>query len=521
MLGALAPTTSSQQAQPRLLILHDVPDDGFAYVGNPNQFAFLVLTEEGKTTVHKNGKIVVTQNGVKLYETLGGSQGTSTAHDYDAFNSFMIAFPVEGPYTVHAEVPYAAGLKLSADFQGTVHAIPSPVKAALQVVAPSAMASAMVGAPVNFEFKVVDEAGTLLPHTDALFEVRRADSQFLLFRTHTHTHDAPMKLTYRFAEQGDYTIRIVGYTAYPSLDTPGFAPVSQTLRVRAMGSATPGAPMVSPPSTTAAPATGKYVLATTYDPETTVTPFGNIRLNTLVLDAETRLPVAHVNFEATLTDPRGAIVFQSMSLHEYDGNLEVVTQNSAPGDYRLRVMASQGDWSAYTDLNFRVVPVSGAYGAGPTIIKATGLDKLVSGTPSKIEFAAQTLAGTPHQHSEIELHVNAGTTLGAPLLLNKLHTHMDGKFSVEVVFPEAGDYTLLLDAETVHGDPTPAYYYDRLGNSLLVPVKVAPGVPLPNVPALEVPAAPLEDEGAGIPGPGLFLAVLAAVGAILLGRRTR
>src|SRR5687767_7020083 len=98
---ALAPMpTQADQNVQRVLILHDVQDDGYTYVGTPNQFAFILVNADGSTNVHQNGRVVVKQNGVTLYETLG----YATAHDYDALNPFLVTFPVEGPYTIDAEI---------------------------------------------------------------------------------------------------------------------------------------------------------------------------------------------------------------------------------------------------------------------------------------------------------------------------------------------------------------------------------------------------------------------------------
>ncbi|HLE47715.1 MAG TPA: hypothetical protein VI818_05405 [Candidatus Thermoplasmatota archaeon] len=506
---AAFPTVVPENATAKLLILHDVRDDGYTYVGTPNQFAFVMITAEGATTVHKQGKITITQNGVKLYETQGGAGGFDTAHDYDAFNGFSFAFPTVGPYRVHAEIPNL----VSADFNGYVAAVPNPVQAKVMIDGPT---QASASAPTAFTVKIQDADGTAIPHTDALFEVRRTSDNFLLFRTHAHAHDDAMKLNYRFPEAGSYTVNVVGYIAYPEPAAPGFTPVTATRAVTVTGAAPPAAPAATAPSILVAPAAGPYVLLPTYDPDKVVGPFGNIRLNALVLTAENRTQASHVDFKATLTDPMGRTVFQSDTLHEYDGNLEVVTQNAVPGEYKLRVEAELDGWNGQTDLVFRVVPPSGVYGAGPILVDTPDLKALSAGTPSRLAFTMRTLAGTPHQHAEIDLQVLDAAT-GVPVLMNKLHTHMDGKFAIDYVFPTPGDYRLVLDAETVHADATPSYHYKQLGGKLVVPITVGTGaLLLPGPPP--VPVAKAKETGE-LPNIGLVAVLGALAAAVLVARR--
>lgn len=484
---AFAATPVAAQAQPLVLNIHDVADDGYTYVGNPTNFGYVLLNDNGASNVHKNGQLRITQNGVLMYETLG----MSNAHDYDALNPVFYAFPRAGPYEVHSSVPASAALTINNTFTGVVHEATNLVKA--KIVPDEIPGSVSVNEPAQFVFSVNTEAGTLLEHTDALFEVRRAADNWLVFRTHVHTHKEAMVLSYAFPEAGDYIVRIVGYQAFPGKTDIAFEPVTYTKEVTATleppinvptGSLNENVASTSDDSET------PYLLVLTTDPPgsagapATVGAFGNVRLNALIFDTTAKALVPHVNFEAKITSATGIERFTSTALHEYDGHLEVVDQEGTPGTYTYEVTASKGDWKETKSIQFSVVPVgaNAPPGAGVTIVTATGLDSIKAGVPQKIEFMAASLAGTPHAHSEIELQVLRGDRTGVPILINKLHTHGDGKFGATITFPDAGDYTLVMDVETVHADATPRYYFEEVGRAPVVALKVAEGVELPNVP---------------------------------------
>lgn len=517
-VGLVLPLGAAQAPrQPQLFLLHDVPDDGYTFVGNPVHFGYVLLTGERTTTVHRQGIIRIVQNNVTLYETT-----PDAGHDYNALNTFAIAFPVPGPYEVFAQVP--GTVSYTATFKGTVFPATDVIRAFVELKAP---ASAQTGVPTEFEVAVKDTGGAVIPHSDVLFEIRRPADQWLLFRVHLHTHDEPMKLRFAFTEPGAHLVRAVGYMAYPGPGDPRFAAVVSTRTVEVVPGPTSALPQ-NPPSLPAAKGENRYTLLTTVDPQVSNTPFSRSVLSVLVYDSTTDTLVPHVDFSAVLTNAGGRVLFHSDTLHEYDGHFDVTVSRLVPERYSLIVSAEKGDWVGQARIDFVVAEVfPGAGGgtplissAGAVVVKARGLDALQSGSPQRIRLDAQSVAGTPAMHSEIDLQI-VREPWGPPLLLNKVHTHASGTFEMDATFPEPGDYQLILDPLTVHGEPTPRYYFGEIGGRLVVPLKVAPGVPLPNVPALEVPAAPLEDEGAQIPGPGLFLALMGAVGAILLGRRTR
>ncbi|HEX9815630.1 MAG TPA: hypothetical protein VGB18_01505 [Candidatus Thermoplasmatota archaeon] len=521
---AFAATPVTAQAQPLLLNIHDVSDDGYTYVGNPTNFGYVLLNDNGASNTHKNGQLRITQNGVLLYETMG----MSNAHDYDALNPVFFAFPRAGPYEVSSGVPASAALNINNTFTGVVHEATNMVKA--RIDPDEIPGSAAVNEATKFVFSVATEAGTLLEHSDALFEVRRSSDNWLVFRTHLHSHTEAMGLNYAFPEAGDYTVRIVGYQAFPGKNELSFEPVTYTKEV----TATLEPPINVPDSSSreAEPrgtedAESPYLLVLTTDPPgsaggpPTVGAFGNVRLNALVFDTTAKALVPHVNFEASIVSGTGVERFSSIALHEYDGHLEVVDQESTPGTYTYEVTAMKGEWKETKMVQFTVVPTAGANappGAGVTIVTATGLDNIKAGVPQKIEFLAATLAGTPHGHSEIEIQVLRGDQTGAPMLINKLHTHGDGKFGATITFPDAGDYTLIMDVNTVHADATPRYYFEEVGKAPVVGLKVAEGVDLPNVPFSGMVSDAETPEVKGESPLPLIIGVL-AVGVAVFARR--
>lgn len=529
LLLAGTPTAEAQSAQPRLLILHDVPDDGYTYVGNPVHFGYVLLTGEERTTVHKQGHIRVELDGVVLYET----DGVDAAHDYDALNTFEIAFPTTGNYTVYAEVPASSGLTVNGTFSGHVVPAPTTPPAKLHALWP---AEAVVGTPAIFEFVLQDDQGNNLNHTDVLFEVRRPGDQWLVFRTHAHYHGPPAtehgtmdhhaealpRIEYAFSSPGTYLIRLTGYQAFPTPEEHAFPPVSVTKEINVLPappSSTPSVPMMLPP----AKGTSDYVLLTSYDlakRDGPASPFSRFVLSTLVYDTKTKQLAPHVDFAACLHDATGHQWFYSNSLHEYDGDFDLVLSQLVPGLYTLDVAAIKGEWVGRTTLTVTVAETLPPLltSAGALIVTAQGLDQLTSGMPQKLHFDAQSLAGTPAMHSEIAFQVvPGGDPWGPPILGNKIHTHESGAFDVFVTFPKGGDYQLVLDPVTIHGEATPHYYFGAIGGELRVPLKVAQGSLLPgDIPPLPQATAPLM--GHQLPGVSAWL-LIAAVGTLAFMRR--
>lgn len=500
-LGLLAPGVVAEPGEPAVFVLHDVPDNGYTYVGNPNTFGYVILDAGRATMEHQDGKIVVTQNDVVLYET-----NVDSSHDYNGLNTFQIAFPMVGPYTVHAEVPLSGSVVLSDDFTGYVHPNPATTVATVD------LETAVTGHAGKFTVRVLDAAGAIVPHSDAIVEVRRPVDEWLLFRTHLHTHEEPMSFAYTFPANGEYLIRAVGYNAYPSEEGPWFAPVATTSKL------TVGAgDGVADADLKTATGTPPYKLLTTVDPQDKSSPFSRFTVSALVFDTKADDFVAHVNFEAAIVDATtGAVLYRSSSLHEYDGHYEATIHWPTPGAFKFIVNAVGKGWVQRAELPFTVSTATpaGAPALGALVVDAQGLDALKSGEPQTITFSATTPLGTPATHSEIDYQV-VRTAWGAPILANKLHTHEDGRFTMQATFPEEGDYLFVLDPVTIHGEITPQYYYGQVGGSLVVPFHVAAGPALPNV------AAPTVAPTLGAPKelPGFELALLAGAALVALARR--
>jgi hypothetical protein len=498
------PAASAAPGQPTLYLLHDVPgpndevkdaDVGYTYVGNLNQFGYVLLDAQGRPTVHKDGVVRVVQNDIVLYETT-----LTSGHDYDALNTFQIAFPTTGPYTVYGEVPASGSVKTTAEFHGFVHPL-----------VPTTNASVDVDVKLNGRFaaitiQVLDAEGNMIPHSDAILEIRRPGDNWLVFRTHLHTHSDPMKAYYQFQQDGLHEVRVIGYNAFPTPDGDAYAPVVAKKAITVSGGLSSGDHKSAMP-----PAKGgdRYKLLTSVDPQAYTTPWSRFVLSALVYDAELDRFLPHVNYVATLTDPNGAAVFDSASLHEYDGVFDLTANLPAPGNYVLKVAASQGDWTGHAEVP---ITVSTAIPAGPPavghlVVRATGLDRLTSGEPKRIQFAATSPLGTPATHSEIDYQIRRD---GVPVLQNKIHTHGTGTFQVDITFPDPGAYELHVDPVTIHGEVTPFYSYGQPGGRLTVPLTVAVGVPLPAIapPTEEAPALGSPRELPGFEIALLFLAAL-------------
>lgn len=524
-LGVLAvaafPAATGDAGESTLVLLHDVRDDGYTYVGNPVQFGYMLLDAEGRPTVHHNGRISVTQNDVLLYET-----SLEAGHDYNVLNTMTVAFPAPGPYKVRGEVPLAGSVVKTAEFEGFVFPVENGTSAQIHVdrTASGLNSGGLVhaGNTVQYDVWIEDGQGNLLPHTDALVEVRRPDDFWLLFRTHLHSHNEKMQFRYTFTQPGTYLLRAVGYNAFPDPEAPPFAPVSETQAVEVAVTTVQGgqnAPEKLPDATGSTP----YKFLTTFDPYDHNTPFSRTVLSVVVHDGTTGFAVPHVNFEALLQDALGRTLFHSRTLHEYDGHFELTTNQLLPGQYTLTVNAAQKGWIHQEELPFlvgTVLPpeIALANAAGGVVVTAQGLEGVQSGTPTAVKFSASTLAGTPAMHSEIDFQI-ARTLWGPPILQNKVHTHDSGTFEVTLTFPEAGDYVLLVDPLTIHGDPTPQYFFGELGGRLAVPLSVKPGPAfpyrLPVEPETVTPAAERV-----LPGPAAAMGLLTALGvAALLGRR--
>jgi hypothetical protein len=362
-------------------------------------------------------------------------------------------------------------------------------------------------------------------HSDAWFEVRRGTD--LVFRTKTHTHDTAQSVAYAFPLPGDYTVRVTSFLAFPSLKARLFAPLVQERAVVVLPGAAPaGTPRAQVPD---APLTNNvvtdthdpaHVLVGTYDPWTSVGPATQMHLTVLAMDPATRMPIPHVDFNATLVDSLGRTLFHSATLHEYDGIYELAAVEPA-GLYTLSVQATFDAWTARVDLPFTVTPpvMAASFGlppmpaAGAVLYDVSGLTGAQAGKTFTIGISDATLAGQPFPHSEIDYQVLSST--GIPALAGKLHTHGDGKFRLDAALAQ-GSYTLRLSPFPLEADPTPLFYGKAIGDPLDLPFTVAAGPGFPAAPVLPV----AQDASQAAPDAGLPV-LLATLGCALALRRLR
>ncbi|HUR62781.1 MAG TPA: hypothetical protein VM286_10540 [Candidatus Thermoplasmatota archaeon] len=523
-----------------VMIGHDSPADGRAFVGNLAHFAVLDLGKAGDPgcfadgapggvvpQCHQQNHVRVTLNGVVLMETTPDS-----GHDYDGVYLFDVAFPAAGNYTVSVLDDEGAALS---SFSGYVvdpaSQPPGPLAVTLKLDAPS---TATAGALLDLVFETDDAAGALVKHSDAWFEVRRGTD--LVFRTKTHTHDTAQAVSYAFPQPGTYTVRVTSFLAFPSPKAALFAPVmaERTVTVTAGASQAPGTPMPAQPDPPLEnglvldahdPA---RILVGTYDPWTTVGPATQMRLTLLAMDPATRMPVPHVDFAATLKDSLGRTLYASDTLHEYDGIHEFAAVEPV-GEYTLSVDATQGTWKAHVDLPYTVMPPllaalppstglpagvpraadAPAVTSGAVLYDVAGLDGQVAGTPFNVTLTSSNLLGQPFPHSEVDYQVLGAS--GIPALAGKLHTHDDGTFQFTVGLSE-GSYRLVLAPMALEPEPVLAFHGKSLGDPLSLPFQVAPG---PGFSPLVL--TPGEGSSNPAPGPGFPL----ALGALALGMALR
>ncbi|HEV8359816.1 MAG TPA: hypothetical protein VGR28_05095 [Candidatus Thermoplasmatota archaeon] len=519
-LVAAAPLAGAQQhshaGEAMVVVAHDGPPDGRAVVGNVAHFAAIILDAQGMPAFHHNLEVRVELNGLVLFATTPDS-----GHDYDGVFEFDVVFPVPGAYTITATSD--GDVQATGTFAGYVVPMDAPLPATLQLDLPASIAA---GQPFDLTYQIVDGQGQLLPHTDALVEVREAAAGHVLYRVHTHTHEEAQQLTLTLPLPGPYVARVLGYTAFPTARAPQFpafvteqafevAPGLPDLGVAPVAPVPPGAMN----QVDEGEAGGEYVLLTTYDPFTVVGPFSQTRLSALVLNATTMDAVQHVNFEATLTDALGRVLLHSASLHEYDGVLEILVGDAPVGQYHLAVEASRGNWTGTASAHYTVAPPVEAMSAGPQIVEASGLDEPASGAPTDIDLFIHDLAGMPFSHGEVDLQVVPSQQGAAPILATKLHTHDDGHFPFTLTFPAAGDYDLIATPFALEARPTPVFYGGSLGAPAVFHFTVAGGAALPVGQPLQATSADDAAPPRATPGAELGWVALGTLAAALLARR--
>lgn len=445
-LLAAAPPSASAQGHEHgamnagIAIAHDAPADGRTFVGNVNHFSVIVHGDDAVPDFHQDVPWRVVLNDVTLVETTPDS-----GHDYDGVNTFDIVFPVAGEYRVEA---LDASGGVVARFSGTVHPA-----ATLQggITFATSQEQPVAGQPVDVSYSVHAAGGDApIAHSDCTFEVVGPSGR-TQFRAKTHTHEEEQAMRYAYTEFGAHTVRIVCFQAYPSERATLFQPVLMEVGVDVLPGPpanAEGEPMALPAlppelnAVVTAAAGDGMTLVGTFDPYTVVGPDTLQHLNVLAVDG-TGQTIQHVDFTAVLDGPGGRL-FESSTLHEYDGILEFTTRQAVPGTYTLRVTAEGAAGTGEIALAYAVappvVPVGGvvAVVAGPVAVTLDAAP--VIGAVSDWTLAADSPSG-PFAHGELELRL-LGADSPVPFLQTKVHTHDDGRFPLRVALPVDQAYRL-------------------------------------------------------------------------------
>lgn len=448
------------------MALHDGPDDGRAVVGAYTHFGFALMDKDGRPVVHQNAEFVVKQADEVLF-------ATTDAHEYDGLFSLDLRFTRPGPY----EVVATSGEMQLGTFRGEVIA---PVNA---TVATIGLTTAPAGLPngnaVAATLAIVGPDGAILPHTDAIVEFRETRSRALASRAHFHVHDAPIAFTQGLGVAGDYTATVVAYKAFATGRSPDVQAVYGEFPVMVGPAAAPALPPLEPPATAVLEPQGAsaeadgYALHGMYDPQSQVGVGQPVRLAALFVDTANRTPVAHVDFALTLAGPRG-LVFESSSLHEYDGMFEHTFVPDAPGIYAATLTASRGDTVLEVPYRVQVLPPLVALEAGLATVGIEGLDAIVAGEPANLTFTVMGPDG-PAAHTEVDVTIAHHDE--APLYQFKLHTHDSGLTSAQVVLPHAGDWFVTIDALPTAPEPLVFVGPAGPGQPVAFPFAVAEGAP--------------------------------------------
>ncbi len=522
----------SEAAEAGIHLVHDLGDNHTAWVGQPHSFGYVLLTEDGMTRVHQQGCIVVEQNDVVLYETTADS-----SHDYNALNTFQFTFERAGPFTVWVAIPDGQcgdGVQFEDHLEGVAKRSSG---AGMNVSAEVSVAEGADSPGLHqIEVQAVGADGAPVNGTEAVVEVRRPGDDWMVLRAPiSESADGQgLWLCYRFFE-GDWLVRATVVDAAP---TPRFAPTSSTTTISVASDgfmvqpANEGTcPQASEACSSQAAAASTErddatALRTTVDPQASSSPFSRFVLNAVQVDTATAAPTGQPSFTALVRPDSGCQmpIFYAPGVASMGPLMDLVIHWDSPGQYQFDVTATEDGHASRGSLAFTVgqvlpidgIPMPGTVGS--VIVTADGLDDFAAGEPGTVTFFSSDPSGTAAAHSEIDFQI-LRSEWGPPLVQNKLHTHASGSFEFGYTFAEAGDYVLVVDPVTIHGEATPDYYYGELGGELVVPFSVADGPGL--VDNVTDPVDDTELEGdSQIPGVGFMAFVVAAgVGLVLVRRR--
>ncbi len=538
LLVAATLVAGQASAQTQSVILHETP--GETYTDNLNRFGWAYLNNIGEHVVHQNSEFTITYRDTTLFSTTAAS-----GHDYDGVDRYYIAFPGAGDYQVTVGVPDESGS--TASFNGTVDDRPTQNA----TIAWNPPATATTGERIPFAYQVTTEDDEPIAHAQVRFEVWNLERDTLVFETDTHAHqglqgaaaasdedgskeilgsevvdtsDADHRVDYTFEESGTHLVRLTAFQASSSknfLAFPSFTS-QQEIEVEAGTPKTPGVPTSTPLENRVDEETtdGPYRIFAGYDPYTSVGVGNPITLSTVVTDPDTQTPVAHLDYTARLTGPDGELLFETDSLHSFDGILEITTSHQTVGDYRLsvHVESMRDDWQGDAEFVYSVLPPAITMTPGPHFVTVDGLEALDAGTPGEIEVSVASLPGEPFAHGEIHIRITDDAT-GRLLLAGKLHTHDDGTFPFTFTPPAAGGYTLHVDPFPLTPSPPTGHHGAELGDSRLFAFEAGGSHdPFGLAPENDDPPSEVEPTPLALIGP-LLLIVTLTIGARRLRSR--
>lgn len=499
---AAAQSHEHQEGEGLAAVLHDGPPDGRAVVGGLTHFGFALL-DGGVPQTHRDAAFTVLQDGRVVF-------ATTDTHEYDGLFSFDVVFTRPGPYEVWAT---SEGMTMGM-FSGTVVERANETEA--QVVVELAAGDAL---PATSGFSatiaVVDAAGALIPHTDAIVELRERETQKLVTRARTHIHDAPMVLRQYLPRPGDYDMTVTAFRAFPSGRSADMhaivttvpvsvGPLPEGAGVQGVGGiAMEGQQPLDPRGPTAS-ADG-YALHGMLDPQALV-GVGNVARMSAILVDESGSPVQHVDFRFELRGPTG-LLFHSETLHEYDGVFEFAFVPAVPGGYTGALVAAYNETELAIQFHAQAAPPAAPLDAGAFRVTLEGLEGAAAGTPTNLTFGVFDDAGRPLTHSEVEVEVRHDGE--AAVYRFKLHTHDSGTTAATIVFPHGGPWEVFVEPIALLPQA-----------SLAAPARFAVDVTDAALPAEDI--VPLGDARRPVPalslGPVLAL-VMASLAVAAFGRR--
>lgn len=522
----------AEAAEAGIHLVHDLGDNHTAWVGQPYSFGYVLLDAEGMTRVHQQGCIVVEQNDVVLYETTADS-----SHDYNALNTFQFTFERAGPFTVWVAIPDGQcgdGVQFEDQIEGMAKRAP---EAGANVSAEVTVAEGADSPGLHqIEVQTVGADGAPVNGTEAVVEVRRPGDDWMVLRAPiSEAADGHGLWLCAYFGEGDWLVRATVVDAAPM---PRFAPTSATTTVSVgsdAGLVQPANQGTCPEASEACSTQGAAAsaerddvaaLRTTVDPQASSSPFSRFVLNAVQVDTNTAAPTGQPSFTALVREESGCQmpIFYAPGVASMGPLMDLVIHWGGPGQYQFDVTATEDGHASSGGLAFTVGQVLPIHGipmpgtAGAVIVTADGLDAFSAGEPNTVTFFSADPTGTAAAHSEIDFQI-LRTDWGPPLVQNKLHTHASGSFDFTYTFAEAGDYALVVDPVTIHGEATPDYYYGELGGELVVPFTVADGPGLVDNVTEDDEDTELEGDSA-IPSVGFVaLVVAAAIGLGLVRRR--